>query len=267
MIVDDYREQYEFNCRQCDHTWKATYEVRQVEDAQGGVWHHYSVAGSSRTSPSAGVMCPNCKQSTITYQILGRHRLPVAATTKVDDAIEEYFEDTKDHRLLGSPDEPARLRRSEEATDAPEPFAKMSKIVVGIDGSPNGLLALRWAAAEALARGAVLEIAVAWEREIGFGFTATAHEGFEDEARRRAEGHVTEALSGAPSVPLSITMHRGRPAHVLVEASRSADLLVVGARGHHTLAEVLLGPVSEHCVRHASCSVVVVRDEAQRGGT
>jgi nucleotide-binding universal stress UspA family protein len=107
---------------------------------------------------------------------------------------------------------------------------------------------------------AEIEIVVAWEEEIGFGFTATTPDEFEPEARRRAMGYAAEALGGAPSVSVSIAVHRGRPAGVLVEASHGADLLVVGSPGHSALADLVLGSVSEHCVRHADCPVVVVRE-------
>ena len=46
-------------------------------------------------------------------------------------------------------------------------------------------------------------------------------------------------------------------------AGRDArDLLVVGSRGHGTVVGMLLGSVSQHCVQHAGCPVVVVRPRA-----
>jgi nucleotide-binding universal stress UspA family protein len=46
---------------------------------------------------------------------------------------------------------------------------------------------------------------------------------------------------------------------ILLRAAEGADLLVVGSRGHGAFAGMLLGSVSQHCVHHASCPVVVVR--------
>ena len=45
-----------------------------------------------------------------------------------------------------------------------------------------------------------------------------------------------------------------------LNASAGADLLVVGSRGHGGFVEALLGSVGQHCVHHATCPVVVIRD-------
>ena len=51
----------------------------------------------------------------------------------------------------------------------------------------------------------------------------------------------------------------GHPAKILIEHSRNADLLVVGARGRGSVAGWLLGSVSQEVLRHSSCPVAVVR--------
>jgi nucleotide-binding universal stress UspA family protein len=47
-------------------------------------------------------------------------------------------------------------------------------------------------------------------------------------------------------------------AEALLHAAAGAGLLVVGSRGHGTFAGIMLGSVSQHCVQHAPCPVVVV---------
>ena len=65
---------------------------------------------------------------------------------------------------------------------------------------------------------------------------------------------------------MTVTRHlvSGHPAPVLIEASRHAALLVVGRSGHGGFAGMVIGSVSQHCVSHAACPVVVVRHSTKR---
>ena len=54
-------------------------------------------------------------------------------------------------------------------------------------------------------------------------------------------------------------VREGNAAQVLLDAAQGADLLVVGSRGHGGFTEALLGSVSQHCVHHAQCPIVIVR--------
>ena len=60
---------------------------------------------------------------------------------------------------------------------------------------------------------------------------------------------------------------QGDPANVLESASHGAALLVVAQRGHGQLVGLLLGSVSEHCVAHAHCPVLVFRDDQCHAST
>jgi nucleotide-binding universal stress UspA family protein len=72
-----------------------------------------------------------------------------------------------------------------------------------------------------------------------------------------------ESLSGLaeayPDVVVQPELTRGKPAEVLVECSRSAQLVVTGARGRGGFAALLLGSVSHTLMHHADCPVAVVR--------
>jgi nucleotide-binding universal stress UspA family protein len=53
---------------------------------------------------------------------------------------------------------------------------------------------------------------------------------------------------------------QGHPAQVLLDASAGAELLVIGSRGHGGFVGAMLGSVGQHCVHHATCPVVIIRD-------
>jgi nucleotide-binding universal stress UspA family protein len=69
---------------------------------------------------------------------------------------------------------------------------------------------------------------------------------------------VEEAQVRHPDVEFVPVVVEGHAAPVLVEASTGADLLALGTRGHGAAAGILLGSVSEHCVTHAHCPVLVI---------
>ena len=53
-----------------------------------------------------------------------------------------------------------------------------------------------------------------------------------------------------------------RAAHILIEKSRSAQLVVVGSRGHGEFAGLVLGSVSNALVHKSACPVAIVRPDA-----
>jgi nucleotide-binding universal stress UspA family protein len=82
----------------------------------------------------------------------------------------------------------------------------------------------------------------------------------EDDFAGAAHATVKDLLAAAGSEGVEIIENvvAGAPAPVLIEASKGADLLVVGSRGRGAFAGMLLGSVSQHCVSHAECPVLVV---------
>ncbi|MER7667546.1 universal stress protein [Kitasatospora sp. NPDC096128] len=135
------------------------------------------------------------------------------------------------------------------------------RIVVGVDGSPASVDALRWAIGQARIQGAVVEALIAWQHPAATGWTVPieAYEDLPGIARKILDDSVTEAIGSDAPVEIRTRVQEGGAAACLLDAARGADLLVVGSRGHGGFAGALLGSVGQHCVQHAPCPVVVVR--------
>lgn len=140
----------------------------------------------------------------------------------------------------------------------------MGDIVVGVDGSDGAAHALRWAVAEAALRASTVQAVLAW------GFLDQHHAGpverFDpqytaNEAKAALNSYIEAALGverGAAVLQLVVSE---LPARALIEASKGAQLLVVGARGLGGFHGLLLGSVSQKCLHQAGCAVAVIRSE------
>ncbi|SRR5579875_1780864 len=143
--------------------------------------------------------------------------------------------------------------------------ASQRRIVVGVDGSPPSRAALRWAVGQAALTGAVVDAVTAWRLPAGYEWApdATGIADFEAEARKNLAEAVSEATREAGDTGSAVDVRPqvvwGHPAQVLIEAARGAELLVVGSRGRGGFAGALLGSVSQYCVHHAPCPVLVIR--------
>ena len=84
----------------------------------------------------------------------------------------------------------------------------------------------------------------------------------EEDAEAR---HLREAIERAETslrpVKVEGFLLRGRPASAIVDeaVSMGADLVVLGSRGHGTIATMLLGSTAAEIVDHAPCPVLVAR--------
>jgi nucleotide-binding universal stress UspA family protein len=166
------------------------------------------------------------------------------------------------------------------------------RIVVGTDGSAGGRAALDWAVDLVRGRHDVSDVVelvhvygghhlamplfvptsvtppgpyltdhpgvgVALEAE-----SVTHRAELQDHLRYEAEQLLVDLVrqvGGTDGVRIETSPVSGEdPGRALVAHAEGADLLVVGARGGGPLHR-LLGSVSEHCVHHAGCPVVVIR--------
>jgi nucleotide-binding universal stress UspA family protein len=144
------------------------------------------------------------------------------------------------------------------------------RVVVGVDGSDASYGALHWAIATAAARDAELHVVNAYDylqvvMPLGIA-PGIDRELLEKASRSLLEEMVGPAVGAAGARPRSVELipvHTGA-ARALLDAAIGADLLVVGSRGRGGVRGLLLGSVSQQCLHHAPCPVVVVRtaDEA-----
>jgi nucleotide-binding universal stress UspA family protein len=146
------------------------------------------------------------------------------------------------------------------------------RIVVGVDGSSGGDAALAWAIKEARLRAAKLDVIHAWQEPpaVTPAAEATTHdlaalmgpaaERCLETVIRRA---VPEGFAGH-NLHMRTWVAHGPAGPVLVEAAQDADLLVVGTRGLGAVGRLVLGSVSNYCLHHARCPVVVIPKPAAR---
>ncbi len=143
----------------------------------------------------------------------------------------------------------------------------MAEIVVGVDGSESSVRATRWAIEEAAHRRASVRIISAFQAPAtwlgmgeALGATMTVAVS-EDDLKSYALSTIEAVLDGI-DVPDAVEVisdaRMGHASDVLIAASREADLLVVGSRGHGDIGSLLLGSTGMHCVHHSACPVVVV---------
>ncbi len=146
---------------------------------------------------------------------------------------------------------------------------ELERIVVGVDGSPGSLAALRWAGELAAQLGAAITVVHGFEMPAlaaGLRFAAVPPNVL-DEAADTARTRTQEALEGAWTEPLRaagvafrtvLVDHAGADAILGVAEEENAGLIVVGTRGHGGFRDLLLGSVSSHLVHHAHRPIAVI---------
>ncbi len=138
----------------------------------------------------------------------------------------------------------------------------MYTIVVGVDGSTGSIEALRWADSEATLHEAKLRAVNAWEFPYmyGEGVVALSLDMLEAETKARLDEAIEKAIDDPErAAQVERVVVCGHPAGALEMESKSADMVVVGARGHGGFLGLLLGSVSDQIAKHSHCPVVVVR--------
>lgn len=142
-------------------------------------------------------------------------------------------------------------------------------VVVGIDGSPESVTALRWAAEHARSRRVPLEVIHAWSvsdtealRVDDLFHVAESR----DRDRRQIEDLLGRTIDAGQRADVTLRLLDGNPVGVLLDAAERASLLVVGSRGQGGITRLLLGSTSAACLQHASCNVAVVPQHPRERG-
>jgi nucleotide-binding universal stress UspA family protein len=145
-----------------------------------------------------------------------------------------------------------------------QPDVEAGTIVVGVDGSPGGEPALAAAFEEAEIRHAGILAVRVYRREyppIGPDMSPYP----EDPVTRRdneilfLEEDIAPFVKEHPDVSVRTAVIEGHTGAVLADVSASAQLVVVGTRGHGGFAGLLLGSVGLQLLHHAACPVLIAR--------
>lgn len=141
-------------------------------------------------------------------------------------------------------------------------------ILVAYDGSTDARRAVQWAATESLRSDVPVHVIAV--NEIlpptwgGVGGTVVVTEGYVLDSSVLLE-EAAKALADAGVMNVTTGQRTGPVVSELVLAAESASVLVLGSQGHGAAGEALLGSVSQHLARHATCPVVVVREPRDSG--
>lgn len=131
-------------------------------------------------------------------------------------------------------------------------------VVVGVDGSADSMAALKWAENYATLTGARLRLVTTWMWPQTYG-APLVFDNYSPDNEALSMIEKARAELTLPAKQVEIVCREGGAGPVLVAESAGAALLAVGSHGHGAVSSILLGSVSNYCVHHADCPVVVVR--------
>ncbi|PRY69093.1 nucleotide-binding universal stress UspA family protein [Glaciihabitans tibetensis] len=141
----------------------------------------------------------------------------------------------------------------------------VDRVVVGHDGSPSSDSALELALEISEKMAIPLLIMRSWTVDsaphgalFSHGYVST----FDEVSTLIRANLITETrrfVDRHPAAEVHYYSTLGQAANALLKLSKGARMLVVGSRGRGGFASLMLGSVSDQCVRHAGCPVLVSR--------
>ena len=142
------------------------------------------------------------------------------------------------------------------------PRSGTDPIVVGLDGSPQSRQALRWAAQLGRLLGAPVNVVTAWQYPTTYGYAVPLPDWSPEEDMRLVQQQAIQGVFGEEHPPgITPILQPGGAAAVLLGAGQTAQMIVVGSRGHGGFAGLLLGSVSATVAEHAPCPVLIVHGD------
>jgi len=156
-----------------------------------------------------------------------------------------------------SPVPVAVIRQGEAHRDGP--------VVVGVDGSPASETAIAFAFDAAALRGVSLVALHAWTDPAldgpvpAYSAATVDPEPIADRERLMLAERLAGWAEKYPDVAVQRVLAHDRPAPALLKYVGSAQLIVVGTRGHGRLTSALLGSTSHALINRADCPIVVAR--------
>ncbi|MBB3115843.1 universal stress protein [Corynebacterium bovis] len=140
-------------------------------------------------------------------------------------------------------------------------------IVIAVDGSPAGAVAVQWAANAAAKRKQGVKLVTAYTipqflYADGMVPPQELFDELETEAMDKVDAAREAVLAVDPDIPVSHRVEESNPIDLLLEESREAEMIVMGSRGLGGFSGLVLGSVSSAVVSHAECPVVILRKDS-----
>jgi nucleotide-binding universal stress UspA family protein len=149
-------------------------------------------------------------------------------------------------------------------TDEDPQQSRPHRVVVGVDDGPDAATTLRFGLAEAATRGLAVHLVHSWTEP----FQPTAPTMalplpveapmWQAVAQRVLDDAITAARRTAPRITITGELAHTKPEPALINASRTAQLMIIGRHQHHRLIDLLLGSVCDDVIHHTGCPVIVV---------